>query len=392
DAHRAPRPRRPGRDRARRRRRGPRLRRPRRASGRPRARARRHLPRGPRRADEAARGVRARRSRAVGRGAGVHPLLRAGHRGAGARLDEPGRRDGRAHGRREADHGVRHRRAARPLAAAPRDRRGAGHDGAHRTRGRLGPAGHAHGGPPRRRLLRGRRRQDLDHQRPPLGAGGAAVPDRPGGRPAAPRRVDPAGGEGARVHRLEGSAQAGVQGRRELRAGLRRRARARGRPARRRGGPRLRADDDRAGDRPRPGGGPGHGGGAGRVRRRPALRPGARELRATDLAAPVGGQPARRHGHAAHRGPPAAPARGPPRRERAAQRPGGRHGQAVLLRGRDGDRAVGHPRARRLRLLDRVRRRALLPRRPPDDRGGGHQRDPARRHRPAARGARPAGV
>jgi hypothetical protein len=36
---------------------------------------------------------------------------------------------------------------------------------------------------------------------------------------------------------------------------------------------------------------------------------------------------------------------------------------------------------RRLRLLHRVRRGALLPRRPADDRRRGHQRDPAQRHR-----------
>ena len=51
-----------------------------------------------------------------------------------------------------------------------------------------------------------------------------------------------------------------------------------------------------------------------------------------------------------------------------------------------------HPHPRRLRLLDRVRRRALLPRRPADDRRRGHQRDPAQRHRPATRRAQPAAL
>ena len=40
--------------------------------------------------------------RAVGRRRRVDAVLRAGHRGAGPRLDEPGRRDGRAHRRRQA--------------------------------------------------------------------------------------------------------------------------------------------------------------------------------------------------------------------------------------------------------------------------------------------------
>ena len=37
---------------------------------------------------------------------GHHALLRAGHRGAGPRVDEPGRRDGRSHGRLQAAHGA----------------------------------------------------------------------------------------------------------------------------------------------------------------------------------------------------------------------------------------------------------------------------------------------
>ena len=45
------------------------------------------------------------------------PLLRAGHAGAGARLDEPGRRDGRAHRRGQAVDAVRHRRAEGALPA-----------------------------------------------------------------------------------------------------------------------------------------------------------------------------------------------------------------------------------------------------------------------------------
>ena len=37
-----------------------------------------------------------------GAGAGLDALLRHGHRGAGARVDEPGGRDGRTHRRRES--------------------------------------------------------------------------------------------------------------------------------------------------------------------------------------------------------------------------------------------------------------------------------------------------
>ena len=63
---------------------------------------------------------------------------------------------------------------------------------------------------------------------------------------------------------------------------------------------------------------------------------------------------------------------------------GGGHGQAVRLGDRHGDRAQRGAHPRRVRLLHRVRRGALLPRRPPDDRRRGHQRDPAQRHRPPA--------
>ena len=65
------------------------------------------------------------------------------------------------------------------------------------------------------------------------------------------------------------------------------------------------------------------------------------------------------------------------------------HGQAVRLGDRDGDRAERGPHPRRVRVLHRVRRGALLPRRAADDRRRGHQRDPAQRHRPAADPAKP---
>src|SRR4029077_2829615 len=76
-------------------------------------------------------------------------------------------------------------------------------------------------------------------------------------------------------------------------------------------------------------------------------------------------------------------------RLRAPRGHGGRHGQAVRLGDRDGDRAERGPHPRRLRVLHRVRRGALLPGRAADDRGRGHQRDPAQRHRAAASPAQP---
>ena len=100
---------------------------------------------------KAARRLRAGDPRAVRRRARVHALLRRGDRGAGPGLDEPGRRDGRAHGGRQAAARVRHRRAEGPLPAADGDRRDPGHDGADRAGRRLRPAGHAHHRPPRRR-------------------------------------------------------------------------------------------------------------------------------------------------------------------------------------------------------------------------------------------------
>src|SRR5487761_1155276 len=85
----------------------------------------------------------------------------------------------------------------------------------------------------------------------------------------------------------------------------------------------------------------------------------------------------------------ARPVRGAPLRLRCPRRPGGRHGEAVRLGDRDGDRAQRHADPRRLRLLDGVRRGAVLPRRAADDRRRGHQRDPALGHRQAAHRAEP---
>jgi DNA-binding GntR family transcriptional regulator len=130
---------------------------------------------------------------------------------------------------------------------------------------------------------------------------------------------------------------------------------------------------------------------AGGVRRRAALRPGAREFRQAHLAAPVDRQLSCRHGDEVHGSAPTRAARRAALRHRRAQRPGSRHGEAVRVRDRDGDRAERGARARRLRLLDRVRRRTVFPGRAADDRRRGHQRDPAQRDRVAAGGTRRAG-
>ena len=151
---------------------------------------------------------------------GVDPVLRAGHRGAGPRLDEPGRRHGRPHGGRQA---ARSRSAPRSSRSATCPRMATGEIRA--TMALTEPGGGSDlqamstVGPPRRRRLRRQRVQDLDHQRPPVRADRAAVQDRPDGR----RRRTPASAScwsrRARASRyLAGSAQARLQGRRELRA------------------------------------------------------------------------------------------------------------------------------------------------------------------------------
>ena len=131
-----------GRDRDRRR--GARVRRPGRAACRTRARACQYLPREADRSDEGAGYLRARDPGALGRGTSLGAVLRGGDRGAGARLDEPGWGDGRAHGGRQADHRLRHAGAAGCLPAEDGDRADPRDDGADRARRRVGLAGDAH--------------------------------------------------------------------------------------------------------------------------------------------------------------------------------------------------------------------------------------------------------
>ena len=95
---------------------------------------------------------------------------------------------------------VRHPRAEGSLAAEVRHRRAARRPGPHRSRRGHRPAGHPHGRPPRRRRLRGRRGQAVDHQRAGGRRPGPAGQDRPRS-PAAPQghdhadRADPRHGD-----------------------------------------------------------------------------------------------------------------------------------------------------------------------------------------------------
>ena len=73
-------------------------------------------------------------------------------------------------------------------------------------------------GPAGRRQLRDQRVQDVDHQRAPVRADRAAVQDRPGGEARARRHQHHPGRTRPRLHRLPRPAQAGLQGRGELRA------------------------------------------------------------------------------------------------------------------------------------------------------------------------------
>ena len=243
-------------------------------------------------------------------------MLRGGDRGAGAGLDEPGRRDGRAHRRRQAAAGATARGEQQdrylPRMATGEIRAtmaltepGGGSDlQALRTTARRDGDD-----------VRGQRVEDVDHQRPPVPAGRAAVQDR--SRPPTRRTAGISillVETGPGLPRLARPAQARLQGRGELRAGLRRLPGARRRRcSATREGAGVRADDARAwrsaGSRS-----PARalGVGAGRAGGLAAVRPGAGELRQADLAAPVGRQPPRRHGHQAGGGPAARAVRRPP--------------------------------------------------------------------------------
>ena len=127
----------------------------------------------------------------------------------------------------------------------------------------------------------------------------------------------------------------------------------------------------------------------GGARRVGALRAAAQDLRQADRRAP--GDPAQARGNGdPHRGchrPHLQ--RGCRLRRGPALRHGGRHGQVRGLGSRGGERAGGDAHPRRLRLLQGVQHRALLPRRAAAGHRRGHQRAAEDHHRPPAGGAEP---
>ena len=221
-----------------------------------------HLSREADRADEAARRLRARDPRAVRRRracprrcyALVTEELAAG-------LDEPGRRDGRAHRRGEADldASAREEQKERYLprmatgelrATMALTEPGGGSDlQAMRTVARRDGDGYVVNGS-----------QDVDHQRPPRPGWSrcCARPTRTRS-PRTPGISDPAGREGAGLHRLRATCPS--SGTRASRAASCPSTTAASPADALLGGvegQRLRADDARAGDRPDPGRRPGH--------------------------------------------------------------------------------------------------------------------------------------
>ena len=123
----------------------------------------------------------------------------------------------------------------------------------------------------------------------------AQAPGHLGGARRARRRADG----------VARSAQARLQGRRIVRAGLLRLPDPRLGDPRRRARQGVRADDEGARDRPHPGGLPRPRRGDGRARGCAGVRAGARELRPADLEAPGHRQLPGRHGHQADRRAPA---------------------------------------------------------------------------------------
>ena len=316
--------------------------------------------------------------------AGVDPLLRPRHRGDRPRLDVPGRRVRRPLGGVEADPALRHRGAAARY--LPRMATGE----LRATMALTEPDG-------------GSDLQAMRTVATPV-AGGYVINGsktwitnaRTSGLIALLCKTDPFAAPPHRgisillvekvpgLHGVARSAQARVQGRRVVRAALRRLPRAGRCTARRRGGQGLPADDDRARDGPHPGRRPGH-------RRRPG---GVRRCRsATPRNASAFGVPIWQHQSVGNLLADMAT-------QITAAQQLNYHAADCIDSGRRADMEAGmaklfcsemaakvdarrDPHPRRARLLDRVRRRALLPRRPADDRRRGHQRGAAQRHRQA---------
>ncbi|CAM5460846.1 acyl-CoA dehydrogenase family protein [Streptomyces hirsutus] len=297
------------------------------------------------------------------RHARVHALLGRSEELASGWMSQAGAMDG-PRGLHAADpFGPRSRSAAPPAQATG----GMGHLGRPPRRRSRAP-GHAHRRPQGRRGVCRQRRQDLDHQLPALLADRRAVQDGPGGRPAHQgisillvehgpgvtvsrglpklgyKAVESCGVGFVDYRTPADSVLGGVEGQ-----GFAQMTKGLGRPA--------------ACTSPR--GPAAWAGGPGGLAR---LCPGRESF----------GKPIWSHeafgGDLADRPParrPAATRRGERGRGRAPGGHGGRHGQAVRLRDRHGDRPQRRAHPRGLRLLDRVRRRTLLPRRASGDRGEG---------------------
>ena len=114
---------------------------------------------------------------------------------------------------------------------------------------------------------------------------------------------------------------------------------------------------------------------------------GALDLRQADRRAPGHPVQAGRHGHQGRGRTPADPQGRQAQGRRRALGPGGRHGQAVRLRDRQGSGRGLLPDPRRVRLLQGVRDRAPVPRRAAAADRRGHVRDPAHGHRQEAAAA-----
>lgn len=115
-----------------------------------------------------------------------------------------------------------------------------------RARGRIGPAGHAHDGPARRRSLRDQRPEDVHYQRVACDAGDRRREDRPGRRREGHLPVRGGSRQGRGIRPWAPAAQAGTGRARHHRAVLPRHAGSGGKPAGRRRRPGLSATDGKA--------------------------------------------------------------------------------------------------------------------------------------------------
>ncbi|CAA9245032.1 MAG: Acyl-CoA dehydrogenase, partial [uncultured Actinomycetospora sp.] len=352
-----------------------RLRRPRDRPRGPRLGARGPLPDRDRREHEGHGPVRPGGARGLRRARGRHGVVRADLRGDRAGLDGRRRHPRQPLGVLLDARPPRHRRAARPLPARPRDGGDAHRHRADRARRRHRPAGHHHDSDARRWRVRRPRHQDVDHQRPPRRRPAGAGQDRPGGEPGPPRHEHAADRRRhARARGHQGHGQARLQGHRVVRGGARRRAGPRERAARRRRGTRAAAGAVVAGDRPDQHRRPLGGHRAARLRRGPVVRPRPDGVRPADRRLPGrAAAPGRDRGAAPGR--PAHDVLGgvaDGRRRAHGHRVG--HGEDLRVGDRAAVRHRRHAHPRRLRLLDGVRGRAALPRRPADVDRRGHQR------------------